>query len=311
MMKVGSRVRIIGGPTDLKGKTGTVGEIRYGLYKGAPRYYVVEIDETSQSIQLTGKQVRQMKKEKAAGMLEQVISEMSYDRRHPMRERTEYDSSKEYYDTFEEWLKASRGCKCTVKHDPARGIFIAVSPEGKKIGSWRKSDETGYLKTMTEDHSQYRQHYGDANRPSQTRRDAELDRAPRRDTPWSEDPIAAASDRIYSMFADRKKSRVEEDGEPAAVSHHIVGVMIVDKDSSAVSQRGEEGSIQKKIKVGGTTEQEALARARAFYEKKGYKVLDAWYIKPLADEPQSDLPSNPNAISNPPPQNDDGNPLYK
>lgn len=57
----------------------------------------------------------------------------------------------------------------------------------------------------------------------------------------------------------------------AAEGEHIVGVMIQDESGQ---------SIQRRIKVGGAGEQEAVARARTHYTNHGYRVLDAWYMSP-------------------------------
>jgi hypothetical protein len=45
--KLGDKVTIVGGPTDLRGKEGYIGEIRHGLHKKAPKYYTIDHDKGS------------------------------------------------------------------------------------------------------------------------------------------------------------------------------------------------------------------------------------------------------------------------
>jgi hypothetical protein len=67
-IKLGSKVTIHSPGNDYHGKTGRVGEIRHGLYKGAPKTYTVDYDydastARSKSIQLDKKNIKQVKED--------------------------------------------------------------------------------------------------------------------------------------------------------------------------------------------------------------------------------------------------------
>lgn len=68
---------------------------------------------------------------------------------------------------------------------------------------------------------------------------------------------------------------VDEEDDNNNVIHRI-GVIVIDRDATAVTKRNEK--IQKIIRVKGGSEVEAENRAVAHYKKQGYKVVDAWYI---------------------------------
>lgn len=67
-------------------------------------------------------------------------------------------------------------------------------------------------------------------------------------------------------------------------SSAVVGVTMVDKDSSAVSKRSEE--IFKRVRVKAADRAEAIAKAKAHYAKKGYKVIDAEYLEGTESQPK-------------------------
>lgn len=54
------RVRVVKGPAHTVGRIGTIGEVRHGLYKGAPKTFTVDFDDGS-SIQLPGSALRLVK----------------------------------------------------------------------------------------------------------------------------------------------------------------------------------------------------------------------------------------------------------
>lgn len=68
-VKLGSKVRIHAPGESYHGKTGYVGEIRHGLYKGAPKTYTVDYDD-GKSIQLDKKNVKLHKEE-----VEQIVEQ--------------------------------------------------------------------------------------------------------------------------------------------------------------------------------------------------------------------------------------------
>ena len=66
--KVGDKVTIVKGPKDVKGKTGRIGEIRKGLYKGAPKTITVDYDHNektgqAKSVQLKSKHIQGVKEQ--------------------------------------------------------------------------------------------------------------------------------------------------------------------------------------------------------------------------------------------------------
>ena len=66
--KVGDKVTIKGGPKDVKGKSGRIGEIRKGLYKGAPKTFTVDYDHNettgqAKSVQLKSKHIQGVKEQ--------------------------------------------------------------------------------------------------------------------------------------------------------------------------------------------------------------------------------------------------------
>jgi nicotinic acid mononucleotide adenylyltransferase len=59
--KIGDKVTITGGPADVKGKTGTIGEIRDGAFRGAPKTYTV--DHEGGSVQLKKHHIKSFKED--------------------------------------------------------------------------------------------------------------------------------------------------------------------------------------------------------------------------------------------------------
>ncbi len=65
--KVGDKVKIVGGPKDVQGKMGRIGEIKHGLHKTAAKTYTVDHD--AGSVQLGKEHLRAIKEELGAGEL--------------------------------------------------------------------------------------------------------------------------------------------------------------------------------------------------------------------------------------------------
>jgi hypothetical protein len=63
--KVGDKVKIVGGPKDVQGKMGRIGEIKHGLHKTAAKTYTVDHD--AGSVQLGKEHLRAIKEELGAG----------------------------------------------------------------------------------------------------------------------------------------------------------------------------------------------------------------------------------------------------
>ena len=72
-IKLGSKVLIHKGPEDVKGKIGFVGEIRKGLYKGAPKTYTVDHDKGS--IQLGKEHIKLVKENE--DFIDETLDELS------------------------------------------------------------------------------------------------------------------------------------------------------------------------------------------------------------------------------------------
>lgn len=71
--------------------------------------------------------------------------------------------------------------------------------------------------------------------------------------------------------------------EPKASSalKHRVGVTVLDPNEPMVAKRKEQ--IQKKVVVTADDIDSAITKAKSYYKKKGYKVVDAWYIEPVTE----------------------------
>ena len=77
----------------------------------------------------------------------------------------------------------------------------------ERPGTWRD------VKEQDVSEGKHTQHYMDANKPSKDRQEAEAKKAEKKQTKWSEDPIAAATDRVYDKVAGmlgKKKQEVSE-----------------------------------------------------------------------------------------------------
>jgi len=80
------KVKIIRGPKDCVGKIGTVGEVRHGAFKGAPKTVTIDYardDGSIASIQLSDKDVRLVK--------DTSVSEASTHQKEVARKRKEYE----------------------------------------------------------------------------------------------------------------------------------------------------------------------------------------------------------------------------
>jgi len=78
---------------------------------------------------------------------------------------------------------------------------------------------------------------------------------------------------VDEMFADQGAGHSPENSSAA---YHRVGVTVVDPTASDITKRKEK--IQKTIRMKGDADT-AVKRATKYYENKGYRVLDAWYIE--------------------------------
>jgi hypothetical protein len=70
-----------------------------------------------------------------------------------------------------------------------------------------------YLGHSAVDEGQHTQHYMDANKPSPVRQHAELEKQPKQHTPWSVDPINAATDRAGSFIRNLTTSKKAFEGK--------------------------------------------------------------------------------------------------
>lgn len=106
-------------------------------------------------------------------------------------------------------------------------------------------------------------------------------------TQAQEGPGNDSMSRLQGIASDVVNSQ-----QGAAESEHIVGVMLQDESGQ---------SIQRRIKVGGSSEQEAVARARTHYTNHGYRVLDAWYMSqyPAQESGMTQAPQRPQSGQQP------------
>jgi hypothetical protein len=87
--KVGDKVTIKHGPKDVKGKTGRIGEIRKGLYKGAPKTFTVDYDHNettgqAKSVQLKSKHIQGVKEQVEDLQEKHRVSVTISDPNHPI-----------------------------------------------------------------------------------------------------------------------------------------------------------------------------------------------------------------------------------
>ena len=80
---------------------------------------------------------------------------------------------------------------------------------------------------------------------------------------------------------ESKKKTVKESTE-ALTKKHLVNVTVSDPNHPAVSRRSD--TFFKRVKVGATSKEHAIDRAKAFYKKRGYKVHDAEHHSELNEE---------------------------
>jgi hypothetical protein len=130
--------------------------------------------------------------------------------------------------------------------------------------------------------------YDTTNALGHPARDGNTPQFQRYATQAQEAPADDSMSRLQGIASD-----VVNDQRGAAESEHIVGVMIQDESGS---------SIQRRIKVGGSSEQEAVARARTHYTNHGQRVLDAWYMSPYGGSPAQSSPAQNAPTQNAPMQ---------
>lgn len=114
--------------------------------------------------------------------------------------------------------------------------------------------------------------YDTTNTLGHPARDGHSQEFQRYSTQAQEAPGNDSMNRLQGIASDVVNSQ-----QGAAEGEHIVGVIIQDESGQ---------SIQRRIKVGGAGEQEAVARARTHYTNHGYRVLDAWYMSPYSGAQQ-------------------------
>lgn len=88
--------------------------------------------------------------------------------------------------------------------------------------------------------------------------------------------IWGASDHAPDKISNAEAKRRHDALTRSQMPKHRVGVTVVDKDSTMVSQRSE--PIQKVCRVHAGDKDEAIKRAIKFYQKRGYKVQDTNYM---------------------------------
>jgi len=107
----------------------------------------------------------------------------------------------------------------------------------------------------------------------------QLDRDPMQDLPQdysTGDDFQAPPEDDFNMADMQGAGEQHMDGEE---QQHIVMVTMADPDQPG-------STVDRRIKVGGATDQEAVARAEAFYTKQGKNVQDSVYIKVFGAPPE-------------------------
>ena len=120
------RVRIVGGPADVRGKIGTVGEVRHGSFKGAPKTYTVDYEDdtgSTHSIQLKATDLRLVKESVTESKMK--IKNVAEAKNH-MGE-TEYQ-------TYPAWKRACKAAGAT-SFTGDKDIDQAMKDK-KAVGEW-------------------------------------------------------------------------------------------------------------------------------------------------------------------------------
>jgi len=92
-------------------------------------------------------------------------------------------------------------------------IYRVKGHDGKEVITSSKKKMAMVAQQQGVAEGKHTQHYMDANKPSKDRQEAEAKKAGKKQTKWSEDPIAAATDRVYDKVAGmlgKKKQEVSE-----------------------------------------------------------------------------------------------------
>lgn len=155
------------------------------------------------------------------------------------------------------------------------------------IGQWDGVTNQGFIfnreeQILTEatDHPARSEILSKLNRSAQqTTQPKTAPRVPPKRTEYVTEPVVPQQPQSEPANPEIRMSRSDviphKDDETTEEQQHIVAVTISDNGANQETRR---------LKVGGSTEQEATNRATAYYKTAGKRIHDAVYVKPLTDD---------------------------
>lgn len=147
--KIGDKVKIVGGPADVKGKNGTVGEIRHGAFKGAPKTYT--IDHEGGSVQLKNTHIKAFKEE---------TDEQAADRNKQLKRFKDQAKDTKLTESFEE-AEEHKANADTAKSKGDLGSYHAhMSQHHESLGQWHESK--GRHSVADEHYAKAEQHHNES-----------------------------------------------------------------------------------------------------------------------------------------------------
>ena len=141
--KLGDKVKIVGGPKDVQGKMGRIGEIKHGSHKTAAKTYTVDHD--AGSVQLGKEHIRAIKEEHGAGEFGTAELTNKYKNATPGQEMTETPG-------HESVLAAKASAAAT--RDPSKENHLKAMAAHKNAQGFFKGRAHGYHLDMAVKHAE-------------------------------------------------------------------------------------------------------------------------------------------------------------
>ena len=141
--KLGDKVKIVGGPKDVQGKMGRIGEIKHGSHKTAAKTYTV--DHEAGSVQLGKEHIRAIKEEHGAGEFGTAELTNKYKNATPGQEMTETPG-------HESVLAAKASAAAT--RDPSKENHLKAMAAHKNAQGFFKGRAHGYHLDMAVKHAE-------------------------------------------------------------------------------------------------------------------------------------------------------------
>ena len=290
--KIGDKVTIHKGPADVVGKTGTVGEIRKGAFKGAEKTYT--IDHEKGSIQLKSTHFKALKEDMI--QLRKMLDKHS---QLAIAANRNGDDEK---------VKHHQRMMNKVKDQMSKLVKEDLNEEAIPFvdAFWSGQQEEPKQNPYAEDTAEYAEYENGYMQGVMTRRRIQtesrghktLERFFKNRNAWS----ATGKEGTHRETGEKTKEyqEVDHEGKPTGNRHwrnekgqhmgeettpvapaphiHRIAVTVSDPDHPAVTKRDE--TQQKFVRITHHTDNkdDAIARGKKHFAKKGWKVHDAHHV---------------------------------